>query len=138
MLKKADLIQWKRDEKTQFQGWDFSYLKGRYKEGKPNWNYTSIAKRIINKSNFVLDMATGGGEIFLEVLSSYIPKKAVAIEGYKPNVPIAQNNLRRSGVKVVYAKETGKLPFNNNEFDLVLNRHGRLNIPEIARIVAHG
>lgn len=140
MSKKVDLVQkWKRDEKTPFQGWNFSYIKYRYKEGEPNWNYKSIAKRLIKKSDSVLDMATGGGEVFSEILFISKPKKTVAIEGYKPNVSVARNNLRKKGVKIIYANETKKLPFNKGEFDLVLNRHGGLNeVSELARVIASG
>ncbi|MBI2971693.1 MAG: methyltransferase domain-containing protein [Candidatus Aenigmarchaeota archaeon] len=139
MSKKDELIrQWKSDENAPFQGWNFSYLKGRYKEGEPNWNYKSIAKRLIKKSDSVLDMATGGGEAFSEILTAFKRKKAVAIEGYKPNASVARKNLRKQGVKVIYANETKKLPFKDEEFDLVLNRHGGFNANELARIISSG
>jgi hypothetical protein len=41
-------------------------------------------------------------------------------------------------VKVIYANETEKLPFNKEEFDWVLNRHGGFNVIELARIIAPG
>lgn len=132
----AHIQQWKKDEKATFQGWDFSYLNGRYKEETPDWNYDSLAKQKIRKSHSVLDMATGGGEVFSKILHSFRPTKAVAIEGYKPNVPVAIKNLKKFRVNVIYAHETKKLPFENEEFDLVLNRHGGLNTREIGRILA--
>jgi len=85
-----------------------------------------------------LDVATGGGEVFSEILSAYKHKKAVAIEGYKPNVSVARKNLQKCNVKVIYANETKKLPFNNGEFDLVLNRHGGFNFKELGRIISSG
>jgi|TARA_B100001971_G_C18110968_1_gene494152 ubiquinone/menaquinone biosynthesis C-methylase UbiE len=139
MSKKDELIQqWKKDAKALFEGWDFSYLKGRYSEGNPNWDYKSIAKNLIKKSNSVLDMATGGGEAFSEILSIFKPKKAIAIEGYKPNVSVAGKNLQKHGVKAIYANETKKLPFNKGEFDLVLNRHGGFSVNELGRIISSG
>ena len=140
-MNSLEIQQWKKDEKAPFKGWEFSYLKGRYSEGNPTWSYKSIAKRLIRKSNSVLDLATGGGEVFSEILSAFKPKEAVAIEGYKPNVSVARKNLRKHGVKVIYAKETKKLPFDNEEFDLVLNRHGGVNAKsakEIGRIISTG
>ena len=96
MAIKHELIQqWKKDEKAPFKGWDFSYLKDRYIEEKPTWHYISIAKKLIKKSNSVLDMATGGGEIFSEIVSDLRPSKLIAIEGYKPNVAIATRKLRK-------------------------------------------
>jgi len=141
MLKKDELIQqWKKEEKEPFEGWDFSHIKGRFKEGDPDWNYKSTAKKLIKKSNSVLDMATGGGEGFSEILSVFNPKKAIAIEGYKPNVSVAGKNLQKHGVKVIYSNEAKKLPFYKGDFDLVLNRHGGLapNLNELARIIAPG
>ena len=133
-----EIQQWKKDEKAPFKGWEFSYLKGRYNEGNPTWNYKSIAKLLVKKSNSVLDLATGGGEVFSEILSVFKPNVAVAIEGYKPNVSVARKNLRKYSVKVIYANETKILPFENGKFDLVLNRHGGLNVKELGRIISSG
>lgn len=129
---------WKKDAKAPFEGWDFSYLKRRYSEGNPSWNYKSIAKKYIKKSSSVLDMATGGGEIYSEILSSYRPKKAIAIEGYKPNVKVAAKNLKKHKIKVLHASEAKRLPFSKGEFDLVLNRHGGLNVKHLSRVIAPG
>ncbi|MFC1627348.1 class I SAM-dependent methyltransferase [Patescibacteria group bacterium] len=127
--------QWKKDEKAPFQGWNFSYIKRRHKFCEPPWDYIALARKRVKKATSVLDIATGGGEIFAKILSSFKPKKIVAIEGYKPNVTIARNNLKNFKVDVIFANETKKLPFKNGEFDLVLNRHGGHNILEIARIL---
>ena len=137
-IRKGLLDQWKKYEVAPFEGWDFSYIKGQYNEGNPDWSYKSYAERFIKRSNSVLDMATGGGEAFSELLSEFRPNKAVAIEGYKPNVSVARNNLDKYNVKVIYANETKKLPFNEGEFDLVLNRHGGFNVKELARILSSG
>ena len=140
MSKRTELIKkWKNDEKTLFEGWNFSYLNGRYTEGEPNWKYKSIAKKLIKKSNSVLDMATGGGEVFAEVLATFNPSKVVAIEGYKPNVSIARKKLQKFKAHVIYVDETDRLPFNYNQFDLILNRHGGINkdsVKEINRILS--
>lgn len=137
MAIEPDLIQqWKKDEREPFKGWDFSYLKGRYSEEKPTWNYILIAKKLIKKTNSVLDMATGGGEIFSEIVSDFRPNKLIATEGYIPNVSIATRKLRKHEVRVIYADETRRLPFKDGEFDLVLNRHGGFNIKELSRIIS--
>lgn len=135
-LKSSLLKRWKRDENTPFHGWDFSYLKGRWTEAQPQWDYGTLAKKLVKSSTAVLDMATGGGERF----SSFapFPKHAVAIEGYKPNVAVAKQRLGPLGIKVIAADETKKLPFKDGEFDLVLNRHGGINkasTKEIFRIL---
>jgi len=127
--------QWKKDEKTIFKGWDFSHIKSRVIQEEPPWDYFNIAKKLFKNSKSVLDMATGGGEIFSKFAPFNI--KAVAIEGYPPNVPIAKNLLEPLGVEVLEVNEVKKLPFQDNEFDLILNRHGGINkksIKEIYRI----
>lgn len=136
-----DLIkQLKKDEKAIFKGWDFSYIKNRFIQEEPTWDYFNIAKKLIKNSKSVLDMATGGGEFFSKFAPFNI--KAVAIEGYHPNVSIAKNLLEPLGVKVLEANEVKKLPFQDNEFDLILNRHGGINkksVKEIYRIQSkHG
>ena len=131
-----DLIkQLKKDEKTIFKGWDFSYIESRLVQEEPPWDYFNKAKKLLKNSKSVLDMATGGGELFSKFAPFNI--KAVAIEGYPPNVPIAKNLLEPLGVKVLEANEVEKLPFQNNEFDLILNRHGGINkksVKEIYRV----
>ncbi|MCK4552777.1 class I SAM-dependent methyltransferase [Candidatus Pacearchaeota archaeon] len=89
----------------------------------------------MKKSKSVLDMETGGGEIFSSLKP--FPKKAVAYEGYKPNILIARRKLNPLGVKVVECRGS-KLPFKNEEFDLVLNRHGAMNAKELYRILKNG
>lgn len=130
--------QWLTDEKAPFQGWDFCYIKKRYKEEEPNWDYKLMAKKIIKNAKSVLDIGTGGGEIFAEILSVFTPPKAYAIEGYKPNVSVAKKKLKQFVVKVIHANETKRLPFGDGTFDLVLNRHSGLKVKEIARITASG
>lgn len=134
-MKKIDKLikQWKGEEKAVFKGWDFSYLKKRMTEPKPPWDYVKIAKKLMKKSGAVLDMETGGGEIFS--LLKPFPRHAVAYEGYKPNVSIARKKLNLLGVKVVECRNLKKLPFKDQEFDLVLNRHGAINAKEIYRIL---
>ncbi len=139
MISQKIVDQWKKDEKAFFEGWDFSYLKSRYKLANPSWNYKTLAKRLIKKSCSVLDIATGGGEVFSEILSIYKPQKIIAIEGYKPNITVARKNLKKFKATVIYANETKKFHFKDSEFDLILNRHGGLNkksIKELYRILS--
>ncbi|MDD5530967.1 MAG: class I SAM-dependent methyltransferase [bacterium] len=127
------LKQWKRDEQASFIGWDFSYLAGRWEEECPPWDYESMAQRLVKNANSVLDMGTGGGEIF----SSFAPFSGhtVAIEGYKPNITVAKRRLEPLGVKVLETDESDKLPFKDKEFELILNRHSAFSAQEVYRIL---
>lgn len=125
------IAQWKRDETAVFEGWGFSYIKERCLEEQPDWDYQALAKQLIQHSASVLDMATGGGEMFSSLAP--LPAHTIAIEGYQPNVPVARKKLEPLGVQVLAANTD--LPFRGNTFDLVLNRHGALNVAEIHRVL---
>lgn len=125
--------QWKKDEAAVFEGWDFSYIKNRYEEEKPSWSYKELARTLVEESDSMLDVATGGGEVLASLAP--LPSHAVALEGYKPNVAVAKKNLEYLGVEVLEVNETKNLPFKDGEFDLVLNRHGGLNISETYRVL---
>jgi SAM-dependent methyltransferase len=129
---RSELIaQWKRDEAAVFEGWDFSYIRERCLEEQPDWDYQALAKQLLQNSVSVLDIATGGGERFSSLAP--FPLLTVAIEGYRPNVPVARKRLEPLGVRVLAANTD--LPFKKNTFDLVLNRHGALNVIEIYRVL---
>jgi SAM-dependent methyltransferase len=84
-------------------------------------------------------MDTGGGERIL-ALREYWPAKVVVTEGYAPNVALASERLTPLGVTVVKdnSSTVAPMPFADDEFDLVLNRHGAFNANEVARILAPG
>ena len=126
------------EAEAHFSGWDFSYIANREAEAPLRWSYVSEALLRVRKSKAVLDMDTGGGEIF----SYFAPFPAVAFatEAYTPNIKIARERLEPLGVKVVALEEEEprQLPFENEYFDLVLNRHGYYWEPEIDRILQPG
>ncbi|HXX87771.1 MAG TPA: class I SAM-dependent methyltransferase [Candidatus Acidoferrum sp.] len=124
---------WKKEEQASFSGWDFSYIRSRFKEEKPSWDYIEEAKKLVKSATAVLDMGTGGGENFSKF--GPFPKHAIATEGWPPNVPLARKKLEPLGVKIVAVDESEKLPFKNEEFDLVLNRHSGFDRKEIFRIL---
>ena len=128
---------WKKEEQTSFSGWDFSYIHRRMKEENPPWNYSAEAKMLIKNATAVLDMGTGGGEI-LSTLGPF-PKHTIATEGWPPNVPVARKKLEPLGIKVIAVDESGKLPFEDGEFGVVLNRHSAFDEKEVFRILRkHG
>lgn len=130
---RSELIaKWERDEAAVFEGWDFSYIKDRFVEEEPGWDYRALAKGLIKKSAAVLDVATGGGEVFSSLAP--FPVRAIAVEGYRPNVTVARKRLEPLGVQVLEGGET-PLPFAGNTFDLVLNRHGGFDAAEIYRVL---
>ncbi|CAN5685061.1 class I SAM-dependent methyltransferase [soil metagenome] len=81
-------------------------------------------------------MGTGGGEVLLD-LAETLPDDTVATEGWQPNVPIATTALAPHGIEVVFydAETDPAMPFEENRFDLVLNRHEAYAPDEVRRIL---
>lgn len=136
MEKQERIALWKKEEAHPFQGWDFTHLDGRMIEESPPWDYLALAKDLVHRSRSLLDMATGGGEVLASL--GPFPDKASAIEGYPPNVILATDRLAPLGVTVLDCNESAPLPFQDGDFDLVLNRHGGCWSPEIGRITMKG
>jgi SAM-dependent methyltransferase len=123
------------------EGWDFSWLDGRATEERPSWGYASKLVERIGQSRAALDIQTGGGEVFAEVLSHVerLPPKLAATESWPPNVEIAARNLSPFGVLVAAGADEGPLPFVYEAFDLVVSRHPVITAwDEIARVLAPG
>lgn len=120
-----------------FSGWDFSYLHGRMEDIPPSgetWDYTALVKEAMSKAQAMLDMGTGGGELLFSLQP--LPPNTCATEGYPPNVPIAQQRLAPIGVQVFdISADNHHLPFQDNQFDLVINRHEYYPPRELARIL---
>jgi SAM-dependent methyltransferase len=129
--------QWLAEENAPFSGWDFSYLEGRMIEELMPWDYAELAGARMVQATSVLDIDTGGGEKIL-ALRSYWPAKVVVTEGYAPNVALASERLSPFGVTVVEmeASNSAPMPFDDDEFDLVINRHGAFNAIEVARVLS--
>jgi SAM-dependent methyltransferase len=116
-----------------FSGWNFSYLDGRWSTEDIPWDYEGEVRQEMPHARTMLDMGTGGGE-FLESLAP-LPEKTYATEGWEVNVPIAQERLKSYGVKVFAVGDKHNSPFEENTFDLVINRHDALNGEDIYHIL---
>ena len=129
-------------------GWDFTWLGDRMQSAGVPWHYPAIVERFVAGASSVLDMGTGGGE-FLSALR-YLPRRAVATEGWQPNVRVAADRLRPLGVSVVQDEGAvdnvdqgeqaprGRLAFRDGAFDLVINRHEAYNPAEVCRVLRFG
>jgi len=88
----------------------------------------------------MLDIGTGGGEILASLAP--FPPKVCATETYPPNVITARKKLEPLGVEVFDTRddpENERLPFADDSFDLVINRHESYLPSEVFRILApHG
>ncbi|MED1410770.1 MULTISPECIES: class I SAM-dependent methyltransferase [Bacillus] len=122
--------------KTNFSGWDFSFISetGRMNSEPLSWSYGSAAFQLMQHAKSMLDMGTGGGE-FLSMLQPF-PSSMYATEGFTPNVPIARKKLEPLGVQVLEVTDDSALPFHDNQFDFIINRHESYSASEVKRILS--
>jgi hypothetical protein len=127
---------WKREEQQPFAGWDFSRLAGGMQTEHPPWSYAARAAVLLRAATSVVDLGTGGGERFLELRNTW-PLRVAATEQIPENLALATERLAPFGVRVVPARATDidPLPFGDEEFDLVLNRHAAFNCNEVERVL---
>ncbi|MFC4618440.1 class I SAM-dependent methyltransferase [Camelliibacillus cellulosilyticus] len=130
----------KEQAKKPFSGWDFSYLSetGRLSEEPLPWSYGARLFALMRQSKAMLDMGTGGGE-FLSAMQP-LPEYTAATESYAPNVPIAGQRLEPLGVEVAQVDPIDEydLPFTDERFDLVANRHESYAPNEVFRVLKPG
>jgi SAM-dependent methyltransferase len=113
-------------------GWEFAWLDGRTLGSEPSsWSYPERARSLMRRATSVLDLDTGSGELLAELAP--LPAHTVAVESWNRNTAVARGRLGPYGVPVV-----GELPGGEEEFDLVLSRHGRLPAADIARLLRRG
>lgn len=134
----GDLIaSWKAEEQiAHVHGWDFSHVDGRVVEDALPWDYREQILHYLKPEMQILDIDTGGGEFLLSLHHPY--RNTSATENYPPNIELCQNTLLPLGIDFRSADGKGNLPFKDERFDLVLNRHGDLNPEEIYRVLKPG
>ena len=125
-----------------FTGWNLSYLNGRRVEGigyKHQWDYASTILSAMKQAKTMLDMGTGGGERLASFAAQQpLPEHTYATEGYAPNVAVARQRLTSLGVNVYEVNEDDQLPFADNTFDLIINRHTSYDPGEVWRVLKPG
>ena len=129
---------WLHEEKiAHIHGWDFSHIEGRYEEENDlPWDYRQVVDFYRKPHHQLLDMDTGGGEFLLSL--GHPHENLSATEGYEPNVQLCKEVLLPLGVDFREADAEKELPFEEDRFDLVINRHGSFNAREIFRVLKPG
>lgn len=129
-----ELIEaWKKEEQYDFKGWNFSHLKERMKEEPLPWKYKKTVKSYMDNKKVMLDMGTGGGEFLLSLNPP--PGLTFATESYPPNVELSTATLSPHGIEVIQVFDDYNLPFPNETFDLIINRHEFFSAEEVYRLL---
>jgi SAM-dependent methyltransferase len=132
------LRPWMERART-FSGWpqhDFPDFQVRVLEPGPPWDYESLVREMARDASAVLDLGTGGGEFISDVRDS-LPERVVATEEWHVNAPVAYRRLVPLGADLVWCRSL-HLPFRDETFDLVIDRHEELSPAEVARVLRSG
>lgn len=129
---------WKKEEKTAYiKGWDFSHIHGRYEEENDlPWDYEKIVRQHLTDTAKVLDYDTGGGEFLLSLNHPFAG--TAATEGFEPNVRLCQEKLLPLGIDFKECNTPSRIPYDNETFDMIINRHGNFAARELYRLLKKG
>jgi SAM-dependent methyltransferase len=117
----------------KLDGWNFARLRtGR---DPVLWDYVEVVRQYIQPSHRVLDIGTGGGEIFLS-LAPYFGA-GVGIDENPAMIETARRNQAALAIDNVslLRMDGADLQFNPGEFDVVLLRHLQVYASEIVRVL---
>lgn len=138
-MKEKELREiWKKEEATaHIHGWDFSHIKGRYEEEEDlPWDYEEIIRKYLKEDMRILDYDTGGGEFLLSLKHPFA--NTAATEGYPPNVELCKEKLLPLGIDFKACDDPANIPFEDESFDMIINRHGEFNAKELYRLLKKG
>ena len=129
---------WEQEESiAQIKGWDFFHINDRYEEEKSlPWDYEAIIHELLRDDMKLMDYDTGGGEFLLSLHHPY--ENTAATEGYPPNVQLCRERLLPLGIDLRECSDASKVPFADESFDIMINRHGDFDPAEIWRMLKPG
>ncbi len=129
---------WKKEEESaHIHGWDFSHIRGRYEEENDlPWDYRGIVGQYLEKDFNLLDYDTGGGEFLLSLNHPY--DRTSATEGYEPNVRLCEKTLAPLGIDFRQCGSPSRIPYDDETFDIIINRHGSFDPKELYRLLKKG
>ena len=137
MDKEKLFSEWKKEESiAHIKGWDFSHIEGRFFEDTDfPFDYRGEIKKHLRPNMKLLDIDTGGGEFLLSL--AHVAENTAATEGFSLNASLCRQTLLPLGID--FKETTAKsLPFADESFDIVINRHGDLCAKEFARVLKKG
>src|SRR5262245_5372461 len=107
------------------EGWDWSNSRSRM--GNFGWSYDELLQRYATSDRRVLDVGTGGGEVFSKVAKQGDAALDLSLE----RLAVARRRLPCALV----AGDQFALPFVDEAFDVVVERHVGAAAPEVLRVL---
>ena len=124
------------DANGTLDGWNFSRVRAG-RDPVP-WDYIDVARQYIKPGDRVLDIGTGGGEIFFS-LAPYFGE-GVGIDHNPAMIETARRNLAALSIGHIslVRMDASDLRFDAGTFDVVLLRHLKVYASEIIRVLRQG
>ena len=97
------------------------------------WDYEKIVREYLANDMQMMDYDTGGGEFLLSLEHPF--EKTFATEGYAPNVELCREKLLPLGINFKECNNPNNIPFEEDSFDIMINRHGGFVPIEIYRLL---
>ena len=125
-------------EKAHINGWDFSYIEDRMisEEDRLPWDYAETVNRYRKDTYRLLDIDTGGGEFLLSL--GHPNALTCATEDYPPNTALCRRKFAELGIEFCEMGDYSHMPFPDESFDIVINRHGSYDAKELFRVLKPG
>ncbi len=129
--------EWLAEEAcAKIHGWDFSHIEGRHKEYPMPWDYKTVIHKYLGTTDKLLDIDTGGGEFLLSL--GHARELTYATEGFAPNVKLCAEKFGKLGIHFYEMSNYSEMPFSDDSFDIVINRHGTYDAGEVYRVLKKG
>ncbi len=118
------------------RGWDFSRMQTD-RDPVP-WEYREVVRRYLAPADYVLDVGTGGGEIFCSLADAFT--RGIGIDPDPAMIAAAADATPADlAEKVTWAVgNAAQIPYLDETFDVVLNRHAVLDAGEMMRVLRPG
>jgi hypothetical protein len=112
-------------EAPKVRGWRWFGMRTRMDD--IGWSYTDVLQEHVGPSNRVIDVGTGGGEVF----SAVARRDDVALDFKTEMLEVARENLPCHLVR----GDQRALPFADSSFDVVADRHCGVDPREVIRVL---
>ncbi len=122
---------------NRIKDWDFSDIKIE-EENFTNWDMYKILNEQSKKSDYILDLGTGGGEKVLEIFPNVT--KIIGTDLSEEMIKTAYHNLEKSKKYNIEFKIMNnlKITFPNDYFNIVVARHTCIDAKQIYNVLKEG
>lgn len=120
----------------ELDGWDFSQANIEREPGL--WDYENVVRRFLRPQDRVLDVGTGGGELFLVLADAF--GEGIGVDHNLDMVRTARRNRPDSlADRIEFEVMDGRdLAFEAERFDVVLTRHARIWPEQVVKVLRPG